>query len=28
VVVGAILVITGWAGGELSYRHKIGVIED
>jgi uncharacterized membrane protein len=28
VVVGAILVVTGWAGGELSYRHKIGVIDE
>ena len=24
----AILTVTGWLGGELSYRHKIGVIED
>lgn len=23
-----ILAVTGWLGGELSYRHKIGVIED
>jgi uncharacterized membrane protein len=23
-----LLVITGWAGGELAYRHKIGVIEE
>jgi uncharacterized membrane protein len=28
IVVGGILVITGWAGGELSYRHKIGVIDE
>ena len=25
-VVGAILLITGWFGGELAYRHMIGVI--
>lgn len=24
----AILGVTGWLGGELSYRHKIGVIEE
>ncbi|MCK9529952.1 MAG: DUF2231 domain-containing protein [Gammaproteobacteria bacterium] len=24
----ALLLLTGWAGGELAYRHKIGVIED
>ncbi|MGE0081005.1 MAG: DUF2231 domain-containing protein [Thiohalomonadaceae bacterium] len=24
----ALLVVTGWAGGELAYRHKIGVIEE
>lgn len=24
----ALLVITGWYGGELSYRHRIGVIPD
>jgi uncharacterized membrane protein len=23
-----LLIVTGWAGGELAYRHKIGVIED
>jgi uncharacterized membrane protein len=23
-----LLLITGWAGGELAYRHKIGVIEE
>jgi uncharacterized membrane protein len=28
IVVALILVVTGWAGGELSYRHKIGVIDD
>jgi len=28
IVVGGILLITGWAGGELSYRHKIGVIDE
>jgi uncharacterized membrane protein len=28
IVVGGILVITGWLGGELSYRHKIGVIDE
>ena len=26
VVVAGILVITGWYGGELAYRHKIGVV--
>ena len=26
VVVALILVVTGWLGGELSYRHKIGVL--
>lgn len=26
-VVAGILTITGWFGGELSYRHRIGVIE-
>jgi uncharacterized membrane protein len=26
-VVGVILAVTGWYGGELSYRHKIGVME-
>lgn len=26
-VTSALLVITGWYGGELAYRHKIGVIE-
>jgi uncharacterized membrane protein len=24
-MVGLLLVVTGWLGGELSYRHKIGV---
>ena len=28
IVVVAILLVTGWLGGELSYRYKIGVIED
>ena len=28
IIVAGILVVTGWAGGELSYRHKIGVIDD
>ena len=28
VITAAILLITGWAGGELAYRHKIGVIDD
>lgn len=27
-VVAAILAVTGWYGGELSYRHKIGVIPE
>lgn len=27
VLVALILVITGWYGGELSYKHKIGVAE-
>jgi uncharacterized membrane protein len=26
VMTAALLLITGWAGGELAYRHKIGVI--
>jgi uncharacterized membrane protein len=26
IITAAILLITGWAGGELAYRHKIGVI--
>lgn len=26
-VVAAMLVVTGWLGGELSYRHKVGVME-
>lgn len=26
IVVGLILLVTGWYGGELSYRHKIGVL--
>jgi uncharacterized membrane protein len=25
---GAVLLLTGWLGGELSYRHRIGVIAD
>lgn len=25
VVIGLILVVTGWLGGEMSYRHRIGV---
>lgn len=28
VVVAAILGVTGWAGGELSYRHRIGVMRE
>lgn len=28
VIVAAILGVTGWAGGELSYRHRIGVMSD
>jgi uncharacterized membrane protein len=28
IIVGGILLVTGWAGGELSYRHKIGVIDE
>jgi uncharacterized membrane protein len=28
IIFAAILVVTGWAGGELSYRHKIGVIDE
>jgi uncharacterized membrane protein len=28
IITAAILLITGWAGGELAYRHKIGVIGD
>jgi uncharacterized membrane protein len=27
-LVGLILLITGWAGGELSYRYKVGVVDD
>ncbi len=27
-IIAALLVVTGWYGGELSYRHKIGVIEE
>jgi uncharacterized membrane protein len=27
IVVG-ILLVTGWMGGELAYRYKIGMIED
>jgi len=26
IVVAAILGVTGWAGGELSYRYRIGVM--
>lgn len=26
VIIALLLVVTGWLGGELSYRHKIGVI--
>jgi uncharacterized membrane protein len=26
--VGAMLLVTGWLGGELSYRHRIGVVRD
>jgi uncharacterized membrane protein len=26
-ITGAVLLVTAWLGGELSYRHKIGVIE-
>jgi len=28
LLTGTILLITGWLGGELSYRHRIGVIEE
>lgn len=28
IAVAAILVVTAWLGGELSYRHRIGVIAD
>ena len=28
IITAAILGVTGWYGGELSYRHKIGVIEE
>ncbi|WP_425450057.1 DUF2231 domain-containing protein [Virgifigura deserti] len=28
VIVAAILGVTGWAGGELSYRHRIGVMRE
>jgi uncharacterized membrane protein len=28
VIVVAILLVTGWLGGELVYRHKIGIIEE
>ncbi len=28
LVIAGILTVTGWYGGELSYRHKIGVIPD
>ena len=27
-IIVAILLVTGWMGGELAYRYKIGVIED
>jgi uncharacterized membrane protein len=27
-IVAAILGVTGWYGGELSYRHRVGVIEE
>lgn len=26
-VIGLILIVTGWYGGELSYRHKVGIID-
>ena len=25
-IIGLILIVTGWYGGELSYRHKVGII--
>ena len=28
LVTGAILMVTGWLGGELSYRHRVGVTAD
>jgi uncharacterized membrane protein len=28
LLTGSLLVVTGWLGGELSYRHRIGVTED
>ena len=28
LLTGSILLVTGWLGGELSYRHRIGVTED
>jgi uncharacterized membrane protein len=28
LVTGGLLVVTGWYGGELAYRHRVGVIED
>jgi uncharacterized membrane protein len=28
IIVTAILLVTGWLGGELAYRYKIGVIEE
>lgn len=28
VLIASILVVTGWYGGELSYRYKIGVVDD
>ncbi|HKG57439.1 MAG TPA: DUF2231 domain-containing protein [Candidatus Limnocylindrales bacterium] len=28
IATGTILTVTGWLGGELSYRHRIGVTED
>ena len=27
LAIAAILTVTGWFGGELSFRHKIGVID-
>ncbi len=26
-IIGLILIVTGWYGGELSYRHKVGIID-
>jgi uncharacterized membrane protein len=28
MLTGAILTVTGWLGGELSYRYKIGVVDE